>query len=149
MNTELLDVLVKLANLGTSGICVLAIFWCGFQLQQLPNDAPAIRYETLKSFFLLCGVIALISGVTGVFGVYFNRQQIVAERGRADAAIAEAEAERRESATAKIEIQSLKQDALVLQEQLEQYKETWAQIEEKHPEMNGLFRKKARQVKDP
>jgi hypothetical protein len=89
MDTAFLDTLVKLANLGTSGICVLAIAWGGYQFQKIPNDAPPIRYETLKSFFNLCILIAITSAVTGLLSAYFNRQQIVTERSRANAAVAE------------------------------------------------------------
>lgn len=87
MDTAFLDTLVKLANLGTSGICVLAIAWAGFQFRSIPNDAPRIRYEALRSFFRLCILIAVISAVTGILSAYFNHQQVIMERSRANAAV--------------------------------------------------------------
>jgi hypothetical protein len=35
-----LELLVKLASFGTAGVCVLAVFYIGHGVQNLPNDAP-------------------------------------------------------------------------------------------------------------
>ena len=135
MTSEFLDTLVKLANLGTSGICVLAIAWGGFQFQKIPNDAPPIRYETLKSFFNLCILIAVISAATGLLSAYFNRQQIVTERNRADTAVAAADTERQHSIAASTEIQALRKQTEQLAVDRKSITERLAAIQKAHPDI--------------
>ena len=133
MDTAFLDTLVKLANLGTSGICVLAIAWGGFQLQKIPNNAPPIHYETLKSFFKLCVLIATISAVTGLLSAYFNHQQIATERSRADVAVAAADTERQHAIAASSEIHALREQSDKLADERKSLTEKLAAIQKQFP----------------
>jgi hypothetical protein len=63
------DQLVDLARLGTSGICILAIFWIGWSLRK-PTDSPSpVRHKSVRMYMLTCTVIALISGGLELFAV--------------------------------------------------------------------------------
>jgi hypothetical protein len=59
--TGFLDTLVKLASLGTSGICIFAIFWCGWLLKQ-----PKVNQKNMLVFMGFCVVIALIQLFAGL-----------------------------------------------------------------------------------
>ena len=76
MDPEMLDTLVQLASAGTSGVCVLAIFWSGVCLQRLPRDAADGRYRSFRHFMAMCVLIALISAGAATANAYFNRQKI-------------------------------------------------------------------------
>jgi len=73
---EFLDVLVKLASLGTSGICIFAIFWIGWLIWHPPANPDPERHRTLRFFMAVCVIIALISLVTGLKSAEFNADAI-------------------------------------------------------------------------
>ena len=75
MDPEMLDTLVRLASAGTSGVCVLAIFWSGVCLQRLPRDAADGRYRSFRLFMAMCVLIALISAGAATANAYFNYKQ--------------------------------------------------------------------------
>jgi hypothetical protein len=83
---QTLEVLVKLASIGTAGVCVLSVFLIGFTIFKLPNDTPEWKPELLKKFINACIIIALITAVSGSLNAYFNINK-VAEADRATAEI--------------------------------------------------------------
>ena len=76
MDPGLLDTLIKLAALGTSGVCIFAIFWIGWLILHLPDDAPPEKHKTLRMFMIVTVIIAVISGVSGFFNARYNADQI-------------------------------------------------------------------------
>ncbi len=74
--SELLDTLVKLASLGTSGICIFAIFWIGWLILYPPPTPDKERHKTLRFFMIICVVIAVISAATGITNAKFNASKI-------------------------------------------------------------------------
>ncbi|UCG62806.1 MAG: hypothetical protein JSV52_05850 [Candidatus Zixiibacteriota bacterium] len=74
---ENLDFLVKLASFGTAGVSVLAIFYIGFNIARLPNDAPEWKSKLMSKFISACVVIAITCAISGGVNAYFNRGKIV------------------------------------------------------------------------
>ena len=72
----LLDTLVKLAALGTSGICIFGIFWIGYLILNPPKEPDAQRHRTLRFFMMTCIAIAIISAAASIFGVWHDKKQI-------------------------------------------------------------------------
>ena len=73
-----LELLVKFASFGTAGVSVLAIFYIGYSIQKLPNNAPPWKPALMKKYMNMCIVIALICTLSGGVNAYFNRNKIVA-----------------------------------------------------------------------
>jgi hypothetical protein len=71
-----LDVLVKLAGIGTAGVCVLAIFLIGTTILKLPKDSPPWKAKLMQRFMVVCVIIAVISALSGGANAYFNREKI-------------------------------------------------------------------------
>jgi hypothetical protein len=65
VNSELLDTAVKLAALGTSGVCVAGLVWTGLLMARLPADAERNRHAALRNYMLLCFGVAVVSAVSG------------------------------------------------------------------------------------
>lgn len=76
MEPGILDTLVKLAALGTSGVSIFAIFWIGWLILNIPKDASPERHKTLRMFMVITVIIALISGATGFANAKFNADEI-------------------------------------------------------------------------
>ncbi len=55
-----LDTLVKLASLGTSGVCIFAIFWIGWLLLKSDPAKNIERQRTLRFYMIACVAIAVI-----------------------------------------------------------------------------------------
>lgn len=72
LDAAVLDSLVKLASLGTSGVCVLSVFVVGWVLYKLPVGVSVERHKTLRMFMGCNVVIALISGSTGLLNAKYN-----------------------------------------------------------------------------
>ena len=62
----LLDTLVKLASLGASGVCVLAIFWVGWLISKLDSTASVQQHRTVRLFMGMTIVIAVIAFASGI-----------------------------------------------------------------------------------
>jgi hypothetical protein len=77
-----LELLVKLANLGTAGVCVLAIFYIGTIIPKIPNNAPAWKPALMKKYMNMCIVVAIICAFSGGVNAYFNRNKIAAANGQ-------------------------------------------------------------------
>ena len=75
-NIEIPEQLVKLASIGTAGVCVLAIFFIGISIYKLSNDVPESKVTLLKTFMYTCVFIALICGTSGVANAYFNQNKV-------------------------------------------------------------------------
>ncbi len=116
MDIPLLDTLVRLASIGATGICIFVVFWAGYQLQKIPHDAPPIRYETFRSYMLLCVLVALISAGVGALNAYFNYRQALVERERANSAIAKAESESKRAEQITDQLQAREQEFQALAE---------------------------------
>lgn len=76
MDATLLDTLVKLASLGASGICIFAIFWIGWLIQNQPPTKDPERHRTLRLFMITTVVIASISAVSGIANALINSGKI-------------------------------------------------------------------------
>ena len=74
---NLLDTLVKLAAIGTSGLCVLFVFWCGSLVKNLPDNASDGKVSLVKYYMTICLIMAVITGISGGANAYFNRQAVV------------------------------------------------------------------------
>ena len=82
MDKELLVTLVKLASAGTSGVCILAIFWSGWLLLRTANRADGELYHTLRHFMAFALGIAVVSAFAASISSYFNYRQIVELKAR-------------------------------------------------------------------
>jgi hypothetical protein len=74
---NLLDTLVKLAAIGTSGVCLFFVFWCGHLVKNLPDNASAGRISVVKHYMTVCVAMAVITGLSGGANAYFNRHAVV------------------------------------------------------------------------
>jgi cytochrome bd-type quinol oxidase subunit 1 len=72
---EGLDSLVKLASMGTAGVCVLAIFIIGVSLFKLSNDTSKEKVSLIKKYMNMCIIIAIICTISGVANAVFNQQK--------------------------------------------------------------------------
>jgi hypothetical protein len=72
----ILDTLVKLASLGTSGVCIFAIFWSGWLISRPETSKDVDKQKTLRLFMLFCVVILLISAATGFWSGHIDKNQI-------------------------------------------------------------------------
>jgi len=70
---KILDVLVKLAALGTSGICIFGIFWVGYIISK---ESDPQKYEILKLYMILCFAIAIISAATNIYAMRNDKNQV-------------------------------------------------------------------------
>ena len=73
---EGLEQLVKLASLGTAGVCVLAIFIIGISIFKLPNDTSKEKVKLIKTYMNMCIIIAVICTISGGANAYFNQNKI-------------------------------------------------------------------------
>lgn len=73
---ELLDTLIRLASLGTSGICIFAIFWIGWLLSKPPAPHSALREKSLRIFMSMCLGVALISLATAIVGQVWDNSSL-------------------------------------------------------------------------
>lgn len=71
-----LDDLVKLASLGTSGICIFGIFWTGFLLKGGKDSENGLYHQTLHKYMNMVIAIAVITGVSGVANAYIKQSDI-------------------------------------------------------------------------
>lgn len=78
MELNILDAAVKLAALGASGVCVFAILWTGWLMKSLPAGADSTTHRTIRNFMLMCAIMALITGATGIANAKFNKDVIQA-----------------------------------------------------------------------
>jgi hypothetical protein len=108
---QTLEVLVKLASIGTAGVCVLSVFLIGFTIFKLPNDTPEWKPELLKKFINACIIIALITAVSGSLNAYFNINKVA----EADKATSEMVVEYEKLATDFTQLQEVaqKQEAVI------------------------------------
>ncbi len=83
---ETLDALVKLASLGTAGICIFAIFFMGTGIFRLPNDTSEIKALLMKKYMNVCIFIAIICMISGVANSYFNMNKVKIAEIKAEAA---------------------------------------------------------------
>jgi hypothetical protein len=68
--------LVKLASLGASGVCVLAIFWVGWLISKLPKNANPEHHKTMRLYMGMTVVIAVIAFASGLANAWFNSEKI-------------------------------------------------------------------------
>ena|ERR1700722_12040507 len=73
---KILDVLVKLAALGTSGICIFGIFWVGYIISK---ESDPQKYEILKFYMILCFAIAIISAATNIYAMRNDKKQVAGQ----------------------------------------------------------------------
>lgn len=78
----LLETLVKLASLGTSGICIFAIFWIGWLISRPVTSLDKERQRTLRFFMVVCVVISLVSAGTGLWSGRIDAQEIASLQER-------------------------------------------------------------------
>jgi hypothetical protein len=85
----LLDTLVKLASLGASGVCVLAIFWVGWLISKLGPTASVQQHRTVRLFMGMTIVIAVIAFASGMANAWFNARVISNVKNESKLAVAE------------------------------------------------------------
>jgi len=66
--TGVLETLVKLASLGTSGICIFVIFWAGWLLFKSSDHENEEVQKTLRFYLVVCVVVAVISAAAAFWG---------------------------------------------------------------------------------
>ena len=74
--TQTLELLVKLASVGTAGICILGIFYTGIIVKSLPNNVSPTKLTAVRMYKNMCIVIAIICSVSGGLNAYFNMGKI-------------------------------------------------------------------------
>ncbi|MCE9567235.1 MAG: hypothetical protein K8U57_34975 [Planctomycetes bacterium] len=85
MNSELLDTAVKLAALGTSGVCVAALVWTGLFMARMPAEQERNKHASLRNYMLMCFGIAIVSGVSGAFSPTAERSRELQATNQAQA----------------------------------------------------------------
>lgn len=75
--TDTLDLIVKLASLGTAGICILGIFYTGIIIKSLPNDVTSGKLSAVRMYKNMCIVIAIICTISGGLNAFFNMQKVM------------------------------------------------------------------------
>lgn len=71
-----LDILVRLANLGTSGICIFGIFWTGRLIKVSSNSENEFYHLSLHKYMNMVIFVAIISLVSGVANSYIKQIEI-------------------------------------------------------------------------
>ncbi|HVN58855.1 MAG TPA: hypothetical protein VMT63_11190 [Bacteroidales bacterium] len=74
--TNVLELLFKLASLGVAGISVVAVFYCAIIIKNLPDNIPPARENLTRKFINLCWVAIIVCGISGCFNVYLNSKKI-------------------------------------------------------------------------
>lgn len=69
---QFLETLVKLASAGTSGISIFVVFWCGYMVWKLPEDASPERHATLRFFMKIAFGITILSAITSASAAYWD-----------------------------------------------------------------------------
>jgi hypothetical protein len=77
ISPETLEALVKIAGVGTAGICVLGLFVAGIITSMLPNDVSEAKLAAVRMFKNLCITTALICLASTVLTSYFNNKKVV------------------------------------------------------------------------
>ena len=68
-----MELLVKLANFGATGVSLAAIFYIIDGIKKLPDTAPAWKPRLLSRCINMCIFLALISGASGAAISIFNQ----------------------------------------------------------------------------
>jgi hypothetical protein len=71
----ILETLVKLASLGTSGICIFAIFGSGWLLWKSIKTKDKEAQKTLRFYIGVCFLITLVSSATGFWAGRIDARQ--------------------------------------------------------------------------
>ena len=71
----ILETLVKLASLGTSGICIFAIFGSGWLLWKSIRTKDKEGQKTLRFYILACILITLVSAAAGFWAGQIDAKQ--------------------------------------------------------------------------
>ena len=77
MESQALDTLVKLASLGTAGICVVIIVATGLLIYKLPKGTADNKISLINTYIKANVIIAIICAISGVTNAYFNHGKIV------------------------------------------------------------------------
>ena len=75
--TDTLDLIVKLASLGTAGISILGIFYTGIIVKSLPNDVTSGKLSAVRMYKNMCIVVAIICAISGGLNAFFNMQKVM------------------------------------------------------------------------
>jgi hypothetical protein len=76
MPESFLQDLIKLASLGTSGICIFVVFWVGYLIQKTNFEKEPYKRDTLRSYMWMCFAIAVVTALSGGANAYFNARTI-------------------------------------------------------------------------
>lgn len=71
-----LDLIVRLASLGTAGISVFGIFYTGIIVKSLPNNVSEGKLSAVRMYKNMCIVIAIICALSGALNAFFNMQKV-------------------------------------------------------------------------
>ena len=74
---DTLDLIVKLASLGTAGISILGIFYTGIIVKSLPNDVTSGKLSAVRMYKNMCIVVAIICAISGGLNAFFNMQKVM------------------------------------------------------------------------
>jgi cell division protein FtsL len=74
--TNVLEVLVKLASLGAAGIGIVGIFYTAIIVRGLPNDVTPAKLASVKLLTKLCIITVIVCGISGVCNSYFSMKKI-------------------------------------------------------------------------
>src|SRR3569623_70938 len=67
-----LQVLVKLAAIGTAGVGIFGVFWAGFLLLKLSNDAPAKKHESIRFYMGMSVIMSIIVACTTLIATFID-----------------------------------------------------------------------------
>lgn len=74
--------LVELASLGTSGICIFAIFWIGWLMTRQSSQKDTERQRTLRFFMLFCVAISVVSAAAGFWSSRASDEELTSLKRR-------------------------------------------------------------------
>ena len=75
-NANALDSLVRIASMGTAGVCVLIVFIAGFLIWKLSDTASKEKIHLIKFYLKTCLVIAVISFASGLANFIMKQDHV-------------------------------------------------------------------------
>ena len=75
--TSYLDILVPLANIGASGICIFGVFMTGLLIREAAKSPDPALLNSIHLYMVMCTTMAVISAVTGVYNAAYNQARVV------------------------------------------------------------------------
>ena len=74
----LLDILVPLANVGASGICIFGVFMTAGLIRNAAEKPHPALFKSINQYMVMCTGMAIISAITGIYNAAYNQGKVIA-----------------------------------------------------------------------